>query len=160
MKKNAYYLGEDLLSTKNRQQNRLAKFVAKAVHKLQLGNLRVTVLQSYEADTWYDARGRIVFTNNKSLVNVGFSRPEWEKKGTVEPIARGSEPWNGIMKEAPEGYVFARTFTDDTLPNGPIERTVEYYAPFSRCDREEDYQTAWNFFKKKLKSQTKQLIFR
>ena len=117
--------------------------------------IQFPISQSYEADTWYDARGRIVFTNNKSLVNVGFSRPEWEKKGTVEPILRGSEPWNGIMKEAPQGYVFARTFTDDTLPNGPIERTVEYYAPFSRCDREEDYQTAWNFFKKKLKSQTK-----
>lgn len=117
--------------------------------------IQFSVLQSYEADTWYDARGRIVFTNNKSLVNVGFSRPEWEKKGTVEPISRGSEPWNGIMKEAPQGYVFARTFTDDTLPNGPIERTVAYYAPFSCCNREEDYRTAWNFFETKQKNKKK-----
>ncbi len=117
--------------------------------------IQFPISQSYEADTWYDARGRIVFTNNKSLVNVGFSRPEWEKNGTVEPISRGSEPWNGIMKEAPQGYVFARTFTDDTLPNGPIERTVEYYAPFSCCNREEDYRTAWNFFETKQKNKKK-----
>ena len=41
-------------------------------------HIQFPVLQSYEADTWYDANGRIVFTNNRSLTNVGFSRPEWE----------------------------------------------------------------------------------
>ncbi|MCD7854254.1 MAG: hypothetical protein LUG66_01385 [Clostridiales bacterium] len=55
------------------------------------------------------------------------------------------------MKNAPEGYVFARTFTDDTQPGGPVERTIEYFAPFDRCDREKDYETAWKFFEEKYK---------
>lgn len=100
----------------------------KTIYRIQF-----PVLQSYEADTWYDANGRIVFTNNRSLTGVGFSRPEWE---------------NGI-KGAPAGQKFYRTITDDTMPGGPIERTIEYVAPFDRCDREEDYETAWKFFEEK-----------
>ncbi len=34
------------------------------------------VLRQYEGDTWYDRKGRIVFTCNKGLTGVGFSRPE------------------------------------------------------------------------------------
>ncbi len=107
------------------------------------------VLQSYEADTWYDTNGRIVFTNNRSLTGVGFSRPEFENPNVVTPIHRSDAPWDGIMKHAPAGYVFARTITDDTMPGGPVERTIEYHAPFDRCDREQDYETAWKFFEEK-----------
>lgn len=100
----------------------------KTIYRIQF-----PVLQSYENDTWYDANGRIVFTNNRSLTNVGFSRPEWE---------------NGI-KGAPAGKKFYRTIVDDTMPGGPVERTIEYVAPFDRCDREKDYETAWKFFEEK-----------
>ena len=100
----------------------------KTIYRIQF-----PVLQSYEADTWYDANGRIVFTNNRSLVGVGYSRPEWE---------------NGI-KGAPAGKKFYRTITDDTMPGGPVERTIEYVAPFDRCDREKDYEIAWEFFEEK-----------
>ena len=96
-------------------------------------SIQFPVLQSYEADTWYDTNGRIVFTNNRSLTDVGFARPEWE---------------NGI-KGAPAGKKFYRTIIDDTMPGGPIERTIEYVAPFDRCDREKDYETAWKFFEEK-----------
>jgi len=41
-----------------------------------------------------------------------------------------------------------KTFMDDTLPGGPVERTVEYKAPFFRPDREEDYRVAWGIFAK------------
>lgn len=41
-----------------------------------------------------------------------------------------------------------RTIMDDTRPGGPIERTITYEAPFDRCDREKDYETAWDHFKK------------
>lgn len=116
----------------------------KTIYRIQF-----PVLQSYEADTWYDANGRIVFTNNRSLTGVGFSRPEFANAGAVQPIVRGSDPWDGIMKNAPAGYVFARTITDDTQPGGLVERTIEYVAPFGRCDREQDYETAWKFFKEK-----------
>ena len=53
------------------------------------------------------------------------------------------------MKEAPEGYILARTITDDTMSGGPVERTIEYVAPFDRCYREEDYETAWEFFEER-----------
>lgn len=95
--------------------------------------IQFPVLQSYEADTWYDANGRIVFTINRSLTGVGFTRPEWE---------------HGI-KDAPAGQTFTRTITDDTQPGGPVQRTITYTAPFDRCNREQDYQTAWNFFAEK-----------
>ncbi|MCD8364038.1 MAG: class I SAM-dependent DNA methyltransferase [Lachnospiraceae bacterium] len=99
----------------------------KTIYRIQF-----PVLQSYEADTWYDANGRIVFTNNRSLTGVGFSRPEFE---------------NGI-KGAPAGKKFYRTITDDTQPGGPVQHTIEYVAPFDRCDREMDYEIAWRFFEK------------
>lgn len=118
----------------------------KTIYRIQF-----PVLQSYEADTWYDANGRITFTNNRSLTGVGFTRPEWENAGAVQPTKRGDAPWDGIMKHAPAGYVFARTITDDTMPGGPVQRTIEYAAPFDRCDREQDYETAWKFFEEKYK---------
>ena len=100
----------------------------KTIYRIQF-----PILQTYEADTWYDANGRIVFTNNRGLTGVGFSRPEWE---------------NGI-KGASADQKFYRTIIDDTMPGGPIERTIEYVAPFDHCDREKDYETAWKFFEEK-----------
>ena len=100
----------------------------KTIYRIQF-----PVLQNYEADTWYDANGRITFTNNRSLVGVGFDRKEFELN----------------MKDAPAGKKFYRTIMDDTMPGGPVERTIEYVAPFDRCDREQDYETAWKFFEEK-----------
>ena len=100
----------------------------KTIYRIQF-----PVLQQYEADTWYDANGRIVFTNNRGLTGVGFDRKEWE---------------SGI-KGAPAGKKFYRTITDDTQPGGPVQRTIEYVAPFDKCDREKDYETAWAFFSQK-----------
>jgi hypothetical protein len=84
------------------------------------------VLRQNESDTWYDRNGRIVFTASKGLPGVGFSRPEWEE-------IRGMQ--DGVV---------TRTITDDTLPGGPVERTITYTAPFDRCDREEDYRAIWS----------------
>ena len=120
----------------------------KTIYRIQF-----PVLQSYEADTWYDAKGRIVFTNNRSLTGTGFSRPEFENAGAADPVRRGSAPWDGIMKNAPAGYVFSRTITDDTLPDGPSQRTIEYEAPFDKCDREQDYDTVWKFFENKYRKE-------
>lgn len=100
----------------------------KTIYRIQF-----PVMQQYEQETWYDSKGRIVFTTNRSLTGVGFERKEWE---------------NGI-KGATAGEKFYRTTMDDTMPGGPVERTIEYVAPFDRCDREQDYETAWKFFEKK-----------
>jgi hypothetical protein len=99
----------------------------KTIYRIQF-----PVLRHYESDTWYDQNGRIVFTCNKGLTGVGFSRPEWNeiknmKSGTVE-----------------------RIISDDTLPGGPRERTIVYKAPLDRCEREKDYETAWEEFEKRL----------
>lgn len=96
-----------------------------------LSRAQFPVLRQYEQDTWYDQRGRIVFTASKGLTGVGFSRPEWEhrkdmKSGTLE-----------------------RTIVDDTMPGGPRERTIVYEAPFDKCDREKDYETAWAEFERR-----------
>lgn len=95
-------------------------------------HIQFPVLQQYEGDTWYDVNGRIVFTNNRSLTGIGVDRKRWETE----------------MKGAPAGAKFYQTITDDTQPGGPVERTIEYVAPFDRCDREKDYETAWAFFSK------------
>ena len=99
--------------------------------------IQFPTLQKNEADTWYDANGRIVFTCNTALSGVGYDRKTWE---------------NGI-KGAPAGQKFYRTITDDTMPGGPVERTIEYVAPFDRCNREQDYETAWKFFEEKFRKQ-------
>lgn len=75
----------------------------KTIYRIQF-----PVLQQYEADTWYDANGRIVFTTNRSLVGVGFDRPTWEHN----------------VKGSPAGKVFTREIEDDTQPGGPVKRTV------------------------------------
>lgn len=49
--------------------------------------------------------------------------------------------WKDV-KDMKEGTV-TKTYIDDTLPGGPREKTITYHAPFDRCDREEDYRTAW-----------------
>ncbi len=100
----------------------------KTIYRIQF-----PVLQNYERDTWYDVNGRIVFTNNRSMINVGFSRAEWE---------------HGI-KGAPAGEKFFLSAADDTFPGGTVEHIIEYTAPFDRCDREKDYETAWGFFEAK-----------
>jgi len=46
-----------------------------------------------------------------------------------------------------------RTFPEDTLPGGPVQRTLEYQAPFVRPDREEDYRIAWAFFEETMNEQ-------
>lgn len=100
----------------------------KTIYRIQF-----PVLQQYESDTWYDANGRIVFTTNRSLTGVGFDRLTWEN----------------TVKGAAPGTKFTRTITDDTMPGGPVQRTIEYVAPFDKCDREHDYETAWKFFEEK-----------
>ena len=91
--------------------------------------LDFSVLQSYENDTWYDRNGRIAFSK-KSL---GASKP------SRQDFVR-SHAGNRDIKV---------TYTDDTLPGGPRERTIRYIAPYDCCDRIADYRQAWAFFSKK-----------
>lgn len=98
------------------------------------------VMQQYERDTWYDQNGRIVFTASKGLTGVGFPR-----KGTGRG-ANKTTGWEDIQGMT-SGTV-TRTILDDTLPSGPVERSITYEAPFDLCDRVKDYRVAWEFFEK------------
>ena len=97
----------------------------KTIYRIQFPNL-----QQYEADKWYDANGRIVFTTNCSLTGVGFDSKQWEDE----------------VKGAEAGKKFYRTITDDTQPGGSVERAIEYVTPFDRCDRDKYYEPTWKFF--------------
>ena len=102
---------------------------------ISIYRIQFSILKSQEENTWYDTNGRIVFTTDRSLTGVGFDSKTWENE----------------LKDAPAGKKFYRTIMDDTMPGGPVERTIEYVAPFDRCDRERDYETAWKFFEEKYK---------
>ena len=88
--------------------------------------IQFPVMRLYEADTWYDRNGRVVFTCSKGLGGLGLDRKTWES-----------------IKDEPVGFTHTKTYTDNTLPTGPVERTIVYETPFDRRDREVDYATIW-----------------
>lgn len=101
---------------------------------IQIYRVQFPVMQAYDRDTWYDRTGRIVFTNSKNLSGVGLDRKTWEAHKSLE-----------------EGSV-SKTFDDDTMPGGPVQRTISYEAPFILPNREEDYEKAWDYFYPKYAS--------
>ncbi|MDE2977512.1 MAG: hypothetical protein OXU63_08320 [Acidobacteriota bacterium] len=121
---------------------------------LTIYRVQFPVMRQYEADTWYDRNGRIVFTVSKGLPGVGLPRKA-RKGDTAYGLRTPDTDRDGIalgwedIRELQEGVV-TRRITDDTLPGGPVDRTIEYHAPFDRCDREADYATAWAAFHERL----------
>lgn len=53
------------------------------------------------------------------------------------------------MRSMPEG-ILTEEVQDNFLPGGPHHRTIEYRAPFTRPDREQDYRRAWEYFTQRL----------
>ena len=107
-------------------------------------------MRQYEADTWYDTNGRIVFTASKGLPGVGLPRRaiRGDSSYTLDApthhetnIALG---WEDVRQL--EVGTIRRRITDNTQPGGPTQRHIEYVAPFTRCDREQDYRVAWDAF--------------
>lgn len=120
------------------------------------------VMQKYERDTWFDARGRVAFTPSKGLAGVGMPRRPgrddayWSirvPEGSRESRRLGwddLEPRNG-QAQVPDGTVIERPIRDDTLPGGPVDRVIQYVAPFALADREADYRVAWAHFEQRTK---------
>ena len=104
---------------------------------ITLYRVQFPVMQQYERETYYDQSGRIVFTNSRGLTGVGLQN----RKGNAK---KGIIGWEDIQ-HMKTGTVDIST-TDDTLPNGPHQRTITYQAPFAKCDRVTDYCTAWAAF--------------
>ena len=118
---------------------------------LTIYRVQFPVMRQYEADTWYDAAGRIVFTVSKGLPGVGLPRRaiRGDTAWTLRPPGGVAESDTALGWEDVCGLrdgVITRRIMDDTLPGGPVERLIEYHAPFDRCDREQDYRTAWQTF--------------
>ena len=112
------------------------------------------VMREYEADTWYDQTGRIIFTPSKGLSGVGLPRKKVKgatdcgivtRERTLVGISLG---WEDV-KDLKQGTV-TKEVLDDTMPGGPRKRTISYVAPFTRCDREEDYRQAWDVFSQRF----------
>ncbi|WPL17970.1 Type I restriction-modification system methyltransferase subunit [Thiorhodovibrio winogradskyi] len=131
---------------------------------LTIYRVQFPVMRQYEADTWYDQSGRIVFTPSKGLVGVGLPRtarkadlkagiryaihhPDAAAPAATRDLALG---WEDI-RDLAAGSRVTKTFPDDTLPGGPVNRTIEYHAPFIRPDREADYRRAWAFFEQQAR---------
>lgn len=92
--------------------------------------IQFPVLLQNEEDTWYDIKGNIVFTNSKGLIGVGVDRPVWEQ-----------------IRNQKEGETYTHTIdpAKSELYGG---QQVTYYAPYTKCDRIEDYRRAWAHFEK------------
>ena len=118
---------------------------------LTIYRVQFPVLRQYEADTWYDAAGRIAFTASKGLPGIGLPRRaiRGDTAWTLRRHGAGGESHMALGWEDVCGIrdgVITRRITDDTLSGGPRQREIEYHPPFDRCDREEDYRTAWEVF--------------
>ena len=83
------------------------------------------VLVGYEKETLYDANGNIVFRSR-------------------HPFSVDRDKLTTLLSQNEKKVLI--TYTDDTQPGGAVLRNIEYIAPFDRCDREQDYETAWRFF--------------
>jgi hypothetical protein len=96
--------------------------------------IQFPVLQQYERNTYFDRNGRFVYLDGDRA--YGYSTPEWKN-----------------YKDQSDGTL-TRTISDVTLPGGPRERVITYFAPFDRCDREEDYAIAWAEFDRRERGVT------
>ena len=124
---------------------------------LTIYRVQFPVMRQYERDTWFDSHGRIVFTISKGLSGVGLPRRHGREDlacsvrfpdGRTEVRRLGWEdvqPQEG-KPQVPTGTVIERTIRDSTLPGDPVERVIQYVAPFTLADRESDYRTAWAHF--------------
>lgn len=97
--------------------------------------MQFPVLRQNEEDTWYDQKGNIVFTCSKGLTGVGLDRKQWE---TICNQKEG------------ETYVHTIDPAKSELYGG---QQVTYYAPYTKCDRIEDYRRAWAHFEKIFKEE-------
>ncbi|MBT7497667.1 hypothetical protein HN662_05025, partial [Candidatus Woesearchaeota archaeon] len=98
---------------------------------LSIFNITFPLMQQYEDETYYDQKGSIVFTVNRGLTGVGLDRNKWNE-----------------VKDLMAGEIIEHTIEKSELYYG---KKVTYYAPFDKCDRVEDYKTAWAHFEKIFK---------
>lgn len=100
----------------------------KTIYKLQF-----PVMNQYEANTWYDKKGKTAFTSNRGQSGVGFEKREWEQ-----------------IKSA-GGGIYTLSLDNNSMERNGVQKIIEYVAPFDRCDREKDYEEVWHNFEERFK---------
>lgn len=107
--------------------------------------------QKYEADTWYDANGRVVFSVSGEY-DLKLSRKRKAKVGLVgwEDI-RGEAIWKDNKIVGYKGVEPSFSFTvDKSQSEAYAGKTITVVAPYTKCDRIADYRRAWAHFEKKF----------
>ena len=108
--------------------------------------IQFPVLQQNENDTWYDQKGRIVFTCSKGLTGVGLDRKRNAKTGMLG--------WEDIRGEQIDEHTYRGTMPTHTHTIDPAKSELyggqeqTFVAPYTRCDRITDYRKAWAHFEK------------
>ncbi|MBZ5708735.1 N-6 DNA methylase [Nannocystis pusilla] len=87
---------------------------------LSIYRLQFAVLQQNERGTWYDRRGKVVFSDNVLLSGLGLPRRRWQQ--------------------------IAGAGAGDRLPEWARDAQGVYVPPFDRCDREADLRRAYAWF--------------
>ena len=104
---------------------------------LAMYRIQFPIVQKYENDTWYDAKGRIVYTSKlgyKAVPSKAVKNDNnWSLYSSDRTEANIALGWEDI-KDLEEAVVTQQVI-DNTLAGEPVERTIEYHAPFSKCDR-------------------------
>ena len=114
---------------------------------LTIYRVQFPIMRQYEADTWYDANGRIVFTPSKGLPGIGLPRKSikhdtsYSIDSPTQKITNTALGWEDIRSM--QSGTIHRQIQDNTQPAGPKTRTIQYVAPFTHPNREQDYSTAW-----------------
>ena len=96
------------------------------------------ILRQNESNTWYDQEGKVVWTSSKGLTGVGFINEETGKSPS-------KNAWEKTFCKEPR---LSCSVMDDTLPGGIRRVDRHFIGPFTRCDRIEDYRSAWAHFEK------------
>lgn len=92
-------------------------------------NVQFPILKSNEENTFYDSKGQIIYSSNRNYNDIGVPTDVWN---SIKDYKVG-ETYEYVMDDRSELY------------NG---QKFIYYAPFTKCDRVEDYRRAWRWFEK------------
>ena len=117
---------------------------------LTIYRVQFPVMRQYEADTYYDTTGRIVFTASKGLPGIGLPRKaikndsSYSIESSTNQATNIALGWEDIRTL--ESGTVRRQIIDNTQWGGPVSRNIEYLAPFRPANREHDYRAAWRKF--------------